>query len=429
MRRNSRDVSRKRAQRGLTRNKWSHISMMSIPPVLLLTTVTLGFFGIENLNSALTFPGRITGAALVGVSLISLLGAAALVDHSLWHCFPHSRLVVLFSAFISFLTNFLLLVHIATSDSIKYRVLFSVLTLGSAWAVLVVWRTSVVIPAPKRVATAVIATLVVGLGNFTYQNLYLPSKVEVRPIIKISTEKPVTSRDRKKFAVPVTITLENHSDVSFDVLGTEFHAMAQRVRLSPQDQRRQDWRTEAREWSTFERTNPLSRREVHQPGDLMEAQPWIRYGDPIGAHDTVAARIVVQLPMDTPYDQLAFYASAHITRKDRASLDKFHPATKEFSWLGGKLPDWMKTQKDYKNYDSIIYEADLKESNAIDAHTRDLRHLTVYWRFSLHGADIREAITAHGKDESAKSTEDRYGIRVVEAGPVELTLWDIKSQK
>ncbi|WP_254646921.1 hypothetical protein [Streptomyces sp. GbtcB6] len=428
LRKNSRNSSRQRAQRALAHNGWSRACLVSVLLVLLLTTATLGLFGIGDLTSAFTFPGRLTGAVLVAVAFTSFLGAAALVDHWLFRTFANSGLVALVGAFAAVLANVTLFLELLNNaDSVPWKVLFGALASGSAWAVFAVWRTLAVIPAPKRVATALLVTTVIAAGNFGYQNLYLPSQHEVRPVVRLITGTPVPSPDRKAFSVPVDITLENHSDLSFDVLGTEFHAMAQRVPLVPQDRLRQQWRATAEQWKQFEGTNPLSRREIYQPGDLVQAQPWMRYGGSIDANDTVSARVVVQLPKDTEYDQVAFYASAHLTRKDRVSLNRLEPAPSGFSsWGGGHVPDWLKRDT---GFDSLIYESSLRENNAIDAETRDTRHITVYWKFGEHGVNITETIsTAHGKDESDHVTQNRYGIRIVETGPVERTLWDIKSK-
>ncbi|WP_316775902.1 hypothetical protein [Streptomyces sasae] len=426
LRKNSRDASRQRAQRALAHDRQPRVSLIAIPLALLLTTAVLGKFGVNDLLSAFTFPGRLTGAALVAVAFIALLGTAAVMDHWLWHRFAHSGVVAFFSSFVAFLTNFLLLSELLeNADVIGYKVLFGALTIGSAWAVVAVWRTLAVIPTPKRVATALLATVVIALGNFGYQNLYLPSQREVRPTIKLTMEKPVPSNDHKAFSVPVDITLENHSEVSFNVLGTELHAMAQQVSLSPKDRLRRQWRADAEKWETFERTNPLSRRELRQPGQLVEAQPWMRYGEPIGANDTVNARVVVQLPMDTQYDQVAFYASAHLARMDRVSVERLH--FKCYSWDSRQVPPCVKQKRDS---DSIIYESSLRENNAIDAETRDPRHIDVYWQFGTQGANIMETIsTADDRYESQTETNDRYGIRIVETGPVERILWDIKGKK
>ncbi|MEU6198834.1 hypothetical protein [Streptomyces sp. NPDC047061] len=421
----SRDTTRERAQRALAHNGRSRVRLVSVLLVLLLTTAALANFGVGDLTSAFTFPGRLTGAVLVAVAFTAFVSTIALVDHWLFRTFPHSGLVALLGAFLALLANLTLFLELlANADLVRWKVLFGALAAGSAWAVWAVWRTLGVIPAPKRVATALLATTAVAVGNFGYQNLYLPSQREIRPMIKLTLEKPVVNKDRKAFSVPVNITLENHSDVSFDVLGTELHAMAQQVKLTSNDQLRRRWRTVAAQWSSLERTNPLSRREVHQPGQLVEAQPWMRFGEPIGANDTVSARVIVQLPMDTPYDLVAFYASAHLTRKDRVSLD--HLEREGYSWRD-KVPHWVKKQK---NTDSVFYKSKLSENNSIDRETRNPRYITVYWQFGTHGANITENISAaHGKDESKEETEDRYGLRVIEAGPVERTLWDIKSQE
>lgn len=81
-------------------------------------------------------------------------------------------------------------------------------------------------------------------------------------------------QDRKAFALPVDIRAENRSDVGFYVLGTEFHAMGERVQISATDRKREQWRDDAEKWRTFQETHPLSRREIQQPGELVAAQPW-----------------------------------------------------------------------------------------------------------------------------------------------------------
>ncbi|WP_245766793.1 hypothetical protein [Streptomyces colonosanans] len=418
-------TTRLRAQRNLAKNRRSRVSMVVILLVLLLTTGLLSRFGVEDFSGALTFPGRITGAVLIVVAFTTLLGAAAVVDHWVWHSFPYSGLVALIGAFAALLTNILLLADILKNgDSVAYPVLVGALTAGSAWAVFAVWRTSVVIPAPKRVAAALILSSVIAIANFGYQNLYQPSQHEVRPVIKLTTGNPVTSQDHKAFSVPVDITLENRNDARFYVLGTEFHAMAQRVPLSSKDRLRQQWRADAEQWTKYQEINPLSRREIHQPGELIEAQPWLPTGQWIEANDTFSTRMVVQLPMDTPYDQVAFYASASLAHKDRVILKQID--FQGYSWRGGKVPPWMNT----KETDSLIYRGRLHENNAIDEHTRVPRFVTVYWTFGAQGAGIRETITRHGsEDHTQAELVSRYGLVDVLTGPIERTLWDIKSRR
>ncbi|MFF3731163.1 hypothetical protein ACFYXM_12785 [Streptomyces sp. NPDC002476] len=418
-------TTRLRAQRNMVKNRRSRVSMVVILLVLLVTTVVLGRFGIENFSGALTFPGRITGAVLILVALTTLLGAAAVMDHWVWHSFPYSGLVALIGALAALLTNILLLADVLKNgDSVAYPVLIGALTAGSAWAVFAVWRTSVVIPAPKRVAAALIVSSVIAMANFGYQNLYLPSQHAVRPVIRLTVGKPVTSQDHKAFSIPVDITLENRKNANFYVLGTEFHAMATRVPLSPKDRLRRQWRTDAEKWTRYQEINPLSRREINQPGELIEAQPWLPIGQWIEANDTFATRMVVQLPMDTPYDQVAFYASASLARKDRVILKQID--FQGYSWSGGEVPSWMNT----KEFDSLIYRGRLHENNAIDEHTRVPRFVTVYWTFGAQGAGIRETITRQGKEDRAQTElVSRYGLVDVLTGPIKRTLWDIKSRR
>lgn len=278
--------------------------------VLLLATVLLGWFGIEDLSKALTYTGRITGAILILVSGTTLLGAAAVVDHWFRNSFPYSGMVALIGTVAALLTNAMLLLETFNDgDSTPYRVVWSLLTAGSAWAVFAVWRTSVLIPAPKRVAAAVIVSSGLEMANFGYQHLYQPNQRGARPAINLIVGKPVLSQDRKKFTVPVDIRLENHSDVGFYVLGAEFHAMGERVPLTAKDRLREQWRADVAQPREFGERSTLSRREIHQPGQLVTAHPWMDPGDWIEAGDAFVTRTVVQLPNDTLYDNLAFFTT------------------------------------------------------------------------------------------------------------------------
>ncbi|MER6127739.1 hypothetical protein ABT173_35185 [Streptomyces sp. NPDC001795] len=408
----------------------SPAAMVLILLVLLPTALLLGWWGIEDLSGALTYTGRITGAILVLVSALSFLGAAAVVDHWFRNSFPYSGMVALIGTVAALLTNTMLLLEtFRDGDSTLYQVLWSLLTAGSLWAVITVWRTSVMIPAPKRVAAALIVSSGLAMANFGYEHLYQPYQRGARPLISLAVGKPVLSQDRNKFSVPVDIKLENPSDTGFYVLGAEFHAMGEQVPLTAKDRLRQQWRTDAAQQREFRERSPLSRREIHEPGQLVTAQPWMDAGYWIEARDAFVTRTVVQLPIGTPYDDLAFYATASFARKDRIGLEHFGPI--RYSWLGGKLPPWMQTKNN--DIDAVIYHSRVRENNSIDDHTRDPRYLTVYWQFGTHGAGVDWTITRKGEEDrvipGAETLLSRYGIVDAQAGPIERTLWDIKSQR
>ncbi|MEV0690303.1 hypothetical protein [Streptomyces sp. NPDC050388] len=422
--------SRLRALLITTSTSKSPAAMALILLVLLPTALLLGWWGLEDLSQALTYTGRITGALLIVVSALSLLGAAAVVDHWGRNIFPYSGIVALIGAVAALLTNTMLLLEtFRDGDSTLYRVLFSLLTAGSAGAVFTVWRTSVVIPSPKRVAAAVIVSAALAMANFGYQHLYQPSQHGARPLVNIAVGDPVLSKDRKKFVIPVDIRIENHSDMGFYVLGTEFHAMGEQVSLSRTDRPREQWRADAKTFRDFQVQHPLSRKEVYQPGQLVSAQPWMPFGNWVEANDEFVTQTVVQLPIDTPYDQLALYASAQLARKDRLSLEQV--SLEGYSWGGGKVPQWIKKDK---NLDSVAYRGRVYENNAIDRHTMDPRYASVYWQFGAHGAFLLASITRNGEENRQASiaenleTTTRYGLVTAETGPIKRTLWDIKNQ-
>ncbi|MFD7130148.1 hypothetical protein [Streptomyces sp. NPDC059894] len=405
--------------------------MVGILLVLVLSALLLGWFGIGNIRSALTYPGRVTGAFLVGSALIALFGAWAVVDHWYRNSFERSGLAALAGTVAALLANLMLLYETLNGDSLGYRVLWSLLTAGSLWAVIAVWRTSVVIPAPKQVAAVALITTLIAVGNWSYQHLYQPNQRGAKPLIKVTIGKPLLGQNRKAFSVPVDIKLENPSDVGFYVLGAEFHAMGESVPLSPRDRLRKQWRADAEQWSKaqYQETHPLSRREIHQPGELVAAQPWIPAGIYVEARDEFSTRTVVQLPTDTRYDQLAFYASVSLARKDRLGLEQVAPQGNSWS-PGSKVPKWIQ-----KDLDSVIFRGRVYENNVIDAHTMDPRYVTVFWRFGQHGADVLGFIRRDGEEDLVFSREkdrrlaERYGLVKVQTGPYERTLWDVKDQR
>ncbi|MEU3525950.1 hypothetical protein AB0E62_19150 [Streptomyces sp. NPDC038707] len=409
----------------------SPLVMILILAVLLPTTGMLGFFGFQDLTEALTYPGRITGAALTLLGIVTLLGAAAVVDH--WHrnCFAHSGLVALLGAFAALVANVLLVVETwKDGDSRLYLTLWCLLTAGSACAVVMVYRSRISIPSPKSVAAAVIASAALAAANFGYEHLFQPSQRGAKPLITMSVGKITLRPDRKAFAVPVDLRLENHADVGFYMLGTEFHSMAEKVPLSRKDRLSEQWRDDAEQWSKSDQElRPLSRREIHQRGLLLEAQPWLSTGQWIEAGEKVVAHTVVQLPINTPYDQLTFYATASFARKDRLRLETLQ--REGYSWNGVKVPDWVT----HGGRDAVVYRGRLYENNELDEHIRDARWVTVYWCFGTHGVTLSEIIARKGEEDRVLSTEEsrklaeRYGIVNVATGPYEQTLWDIKKKR
>jgi hypothetical protein len=75
------------------------------------------------------------------------------------------------------------------------------------------------------------------------------------------------------------------------------------------------------------------------------------------------------------------------------------------------------------------------ENNAIDECTREPRFITVYWQFGTHGVGVTETITRNGEEDRVlteselREVDIRYGIVEASAGPIERTLWNIKSRR
>ncbi|MEU1710306.1 hypothetical protein ABZ478_33965 [Streptomyces sp. NPDC005706] len=396
--------------------------------VLLLTGWPVGWWGLEDLSEALTFTSCVIGAALVLVVLTMIVGVAAVLD--CWVRGPISNfgMVALISTGVALLTNILLLFQTwKDGEKVGYPVFFSLLVLGSLWAVISVWRRLDQIPTPKRVAVALIVTTIVAIANFSYQYLYQPYRRAAAPLVQLSVGKAVPSEDGQAFSVPVDIKLVNHSDVSFHVLGAEFHVMGEKVQLKSRDLPRARWQEDAEQWAEAREKHPLTRREVYQPGELVAAQPWIPAGNWVQENDESLTRIVVKLPNDTPYEKLTFYSSLSLARKDRLVMGSF--GRPGYSWRGAEMPQWVKRSKEN---DTIVKMAEMRENSAIDRYTRAQRRVSTYWRFGSHGAEVSVVIARKGEEgrefseETNREVRTRYGLLDVLTGPVEQTLAEIK---
>ncbi|MBJ6637128.1 hypothetical protein H4K36_02650 [Streptomyces sp. DHE7-1] len=404
--------------------------MVWVVLILLATAVPVAWCGLHDFSQALTFAGCVTGAALMVAALIMLVGVFAVVD--CWVRGPSSnfQVVALVSTGVALLTNGLLALQ-AWNDGEKvvYKVLTVVLSVSSLSAVVLVSRRLDEIPTPKRVAAALVISTLVAVANFSYQYLFQPYRREVTPLVQLNPGKAVLSADGKVFSVPVDIKLANHSDMGFYVLGAEFHAMGEDVEVSQRDREPVKWRQDAEQWAQYQEKHPLTRREVYQPGKLVAAQPWMLPGNWVEENDELLTRTVVQLPRDTNFDKLTFYATLNLARKDRLNMDAF--GSPSYSWRGVAMPQWM----DPKERDTIIQTAEMQESNAIDQITRKKRRVTTYWRFGAHGVEVVPVIAPVGEENrtpsvrAGREVRSRYGLLDVLAGPVEVTLDEIKARR
>ncbi|MEU8512869.1 hypothetical protein AB0C76_14935 [Kitasatospora sp. NPDC048722] len=394
--------------------------------VLLVTALFLGFFGVEDVSEALAYTGRFTGVLLLLGAVATLLGAVAVVDYWFRRSFAYSGMVALLGTATAAVANGMLLVAtLRDGDSTAYTLLWCVLTAGSAWAAVTVYRTSVVIPSPKRVAAAVIVSAAVAVANFGYTQLYQPYETEADPILDVTLEQPVLRADGKAFALPVTIRFENRSNVGLYLLAPEFNVMGRRAPLSQTDRLTSEWRDD------MVQGKQLSRWEINESPQLVEAGSWTVFGSLIAAHQTFTTNRVVELPVDTPYDQVQVRASTAIARRDRLSLDAFGTPG-EYSWQShhGAPRGLGISTADY-----VTYRGRIHENNAIAEHTRDPRYVTMWWVFGDSGSGAAGTIARDGEDDEpatgaeAVQLADRYGLSFLNKGWVVKSLWGIKGQR
>ncbi|MFE9804619.1 hypothetical protein ACFYP6_38390 [Streptomyces goshikiensis] len=400
------------------------MSLLLIVLILLVTTGYLGFFGVLDVSTALAYTGRFTGVLLIVAAAVVLLGAIAAVDHWYRQSFPNSGLVALLGSVTAATANLMLFITaLREGDSTAYLLVWCALAAGGAWAAVAVYRTSVEIPAPKRVAAAVIVSGAVAVANFGYTQLYQPYHTEINPVLDVTLGEPVLSADKKAFALPVTISFENRSDVGVYLLAPEFRVLGTAVAVSPERRPPSQWQRDV------ESGRPVSLWEIRGQPELLQAGSWHVFGSWLAGHQTYVTSRTVVLPRSTPYDQIQVAASTAIARRDRMSMDEF--GIPHVSWKGNpvKAPDWVLAGA--SGY--VTYEGRIHENNAIAEHTRDPRHLTVWWTFGGHGAGVSGTIARTGEGDrqltgaEMVALKNRYGFDFVNKGWVTRSLWDVKS--
>ncbi|MEU2058011.1 hypothetical protein [Streptomyces bungoensis] len=393
--------------------------------MLLVTSGFLCFFGVEDASRALAYTWRFTGALMILASATVLLGAIAAIDHWVYRSFTHSGLGALLGSAVAAVANLMLLVvTLQDGDSVGYPLLWAALTVGGGWSAVRIYRTSVVIPAPKRVAAAVIVSAAIAVANFGYTQLYQPYHTDPNPLLDVSMGDPVLAGNKAAFALPVSIRFENRSDVGLFILAPEFHIMGRVVQVSPAERTTPQWR------SDVESGNQISRREVSHPLQMVQAGSWAVFGNYLAAHQTFTTDRIVEVPTNTTFDQLQVRASAAIARVDRLSMGAFG-SPQSYSWKSHKrAPEWAVQGGDQY----VTYQGRIHENNSIAEHVRDPRYVTMWWSFGDHGAGVAGTIARKGEESHPLTSEastdllNRYGFEFVNKGWVVRSLWDVKNR-
>ncbi|MFE0514035.1 hypothetical protein [Streptomyces sp. NPDC058964] len=422
----ARSSARSRSVRTPKRMERSGAALVLIVLVLLVTSGFLCFFGVEDVSEALAYTWRFTGILLILASAIVLLAAVAAVDHWIRRSFAYSGLVALLGSITAAVSGLMLLiVTLRDGDSRGYLLLWTVLAVGSVWASVNIYRTSIVIPSPRRVAAGVAVSAGIAAVNFGYTQLYQPYHAEPNPLLDVTLGSPVLAADKKAFALPVTIRFENRSNVGLYLLAPEFHVMGRTVHLSSTDRLAPQWRNDV------EAGNPLSRREVSQPLHLVQANNWAVFGNWLAAHQSFTTTRIVELPTNTPFDQIQVRASTGIARGDRLSIETFGSPT-SYSWENPhqEMPKWQ--AEGTAGY--VVYHGRIHENNAIAEHTRDPRFVTIWWNFGDKGAGVSGVIARRGEESrpltgtETAELANRYGFEFVNKGWVVRSLWDLKQR-
>ncbi|ADP81373.1 hypothetical protein FraEuI1c_3364 [Pseudofrankia inefficax] len=396
-----------------------------IVPVLLVTSFYLAWFGVENVTDSLAYLGCFTGLLMVITATVCILGALGTLDHWYSHRFEISGLLALFGSVTALVANAMLLVATVREgiESVPYFVTWGLLAVASGWSCYVVYHTSVVIPSPKKVAVAASATAVIAMANFGYTQLYQPYHEEPRPILDAKFGSPTLSADRKTFSVPITLSVEVRGNVGVYLVGDQFVVYGRRVTTRSSGHSAPDWRhdstdgqAELSRWTEM-RTEPI------------EIGRWDLFGsweDPGVPRSTTR---LVQLPVDTPYDQLGVRAEFVSVRRDRVRLEPAFGSSAQYSW------------QDFRNQrcgsgpgDCVRYRGRVAESNSVARHTRDPRYLTLWWNFgpTLGTVGLESTIARRGDVDRSMSSEEssrlwsRYGLEKVTASATFRSLLDIK---
>ncbi|MEU1964008.1 hypothetical protein ABZ541_02495 [Micromonospora sediminicola] len=292
---------------------------------LILATVETAALGAPGLANALTFSGKLTGASLVLVSAVALAGAVAAgyLLTTRRNPRPHQAtvrrqrglLLICLASITVLVANLMILVaQFAVGDPTPALAVWMAFIVASAAVIAVaVARLDTRIPLPRKVAVGALVTGVLAVANFTYSQLYLPSKQEASIIATPVFGTPTKDADQGGVTVPFSVdfTIKGQGVM---VLAATYDVSARVASLAREPRSEEQLAKDVQQGNEPSATTNVTGMEPVQAGWLIEP------GSPYQAGEELKIDRFIRLPNPLRYDSVELDLYVAFVRSDRATL-------------------------------------------------------------------------------------------------------------
>jgi len=330
---------------------------------LLVSAVVLFRLGLSDALRALTFAGRVMGAVFLVSAVVEVVAAGAVY---FWgrRVTRYAGQAVLLGVSIVTVTSLVLLVLQWEGGYLAgWFWLWTGLVAWAVWAVWMVAREKVWqgVPHPRRFATGVALSALIGSASVTYSAMYVPYVAPPKVPFMVSFGKPVLNPDKKRLYVPAHVTFRNEGSVSIFVIGTLWAAQLWPSAFRAQGTERNEWLQELGDgWDTNRQ------EEFNTAPRLLAAGQISNAGARLDPGDDFSKDAVVEVPLEAGQGRVELSASVSFIRADRCKLANSYKGSIERSWNADSprqehvrdAPVWLAEKgDDYFRYQSRIYRS------------------------------------------------------------------------
>ncbi|MDD9382406.1 hypothetical protein M8Z33_38335 [Streptomyces sp. ZAF1911] len=410
---------------------------------LFATAVELMLFGAEDVSSALTFAGRMTGVVFLAAMVLESAALFAAVAVLSGGASRHISTLLGIGILVSLVLNLVLLtVQLADGGYTHHVWIWGLMILWALWALWWEWDVWRGVSRPRGFAAGVVVTAMVAIGNFGYTQVYQPyvSTALLSTTVEIlgATHEP----GEDKVVVAVRLRTKNTGKVGVFVLGSLYQVSGRKPHFVKKDRTERDL---FEDWGDRQR-DLLRHTDVPKKGYQLLAQGQFtgRAGLVVVLEpgSEIVAERIVEFPYGAKYDVLGITANVVSLRRDRAKLTDNYGTSGRRLWVANDThhhynppspPTWIAQPSEI----TYRFRSRIKHSNSLLEHTRPPHYVTLWWvgREPLGESPFGPELTAIVGPEGTEPPEqtaselrqmtDAYGLSNAPSGYMQKSLADL----
>ncbi|ROO62962.1 hypothetical protein EDC02_4971 [Micromonospora sp. Llam0] len=340
---------------------------------LLITAAALGWLGVENLATALTYAGWLTGALLILAAAFLLLATFAIWDYLRLRKFARAELFVLLGCVVALIANTsLFVIAIKRFGGGLASFLWGALAIVSAWAAWKVYRHCIQVPVPQKVGFAVAVATIITLANFGYSRIFEPSAASPRVQVMAEFGDP-TRLATGGARMPVSLSVENAGEVDVHVFGAVYSVLGRKASLTPRGIDQNQAHDSLKK--ALEGRDEFSSQVTINGYELVQADLWVPFNSLLVRGTKIKVEKVVWISAEADFDEVALLAEAFIARKDRMIIEDSDQGPR-LSEASAGLPEWVSGGKEYPYR---VNRVRIIEGDAVARLSSESRYLTMWW--------------------------------------------------